>query len=149
MISVRLQQGRISRNIAPYALLVLALLASCASTDTRSTHQAVWDVTGAGGPSALSDEQKEYLIGVKDALYASWHCPEEFRSDSSLSMLVVLKASKDGKVLDVTVDKRSGNNKFDESVLTAIQTARGLPSIPASLNADAAKIAFAFKAKTP
>jgi len=40
-----------------------------------------------GGPPALSSEQKQYLIGVKDALDASW-CPEKVRSDSRLSMLL-------------------------------------------------------------
>lgn len=63
----------------------------------------------------------------------------------NLETEVTIKVRKDGRIVDINVDKRSGNRIFDESILRALRSVDPLPPIPASLNLDSIELPFRFR----
>lgn len=65
-----------------------------------------------------------------------------FKKD--LETVVTIKIRKDGRIVDINIEKRSGNRMYDESILRVLRSVDPLPPIPASLNMDTMEIGFRF-----
>ena len=65
-----------------------------------------------------------------------------FKKD--LETVVTIRIRKDGRIVDVNVEKRSGNRVYDESILRVLRSVDPLPPIPDSLNTDALEIGLRF-----
>ena len=100
---------------------------------------------GAGSDTHVNPLEQKYYLDVKDKIYAAWNMPSTAAGKSNLEMDVVIRIRKDGKLVDVSVDKGSGNRIYDESVMRAVRVAEPYPPIPAALDRDSIEIAFAFK----
>lgn len=66
---------------------------------------------------------------VKDVINRQWMIPESVKPQGLEARLAVV-VSRDGKVLDLRVEKGSGNSLFDESALRAVRKASPLPPLP-------------------
>ncbi len=107
-----------------------------------------------GGPSSASGSdadgplnplEQKYYLDIMDKIKAVWNMPSIAVGKKNLEMDVVIKIRKDGKLVDINIDKGSGNRIYDESAIRAIRAAEPLPPIPAVLNKDSIEIPFAFK----
>jgi TonB family protein len=129
-------------------LVVLVLLVSCARTDTPPiTVQQGQNVqqTSKGKDLLLSNDKMQYHIDVLNAVNKSWRIPKELSSKKDLQTLVTIKIRKDGTIVDLSVDKGSGDKAYDESIIRAVRAAEPLPAIPAALNTDFVELGFRFR----
>jgi colicin import membrane protein len=62
----------------------------------------------------------------------------------TLETVVTIRIRKDGRIVDINIEKRSGNRVFDESILRVLRSVDPLPPIPSSLNTDSLEIGFRF-----
>lgn len=97
---------------------------------------------GSGRPLDLISQQ--YILGVWEKIKDSWGLPgmASFRKD--LETVVTIKIRRDGRIVDINVEKRSGNRLYDESILRVLRSVDPLPPIPSSLNTDTMEIGFRF-----
>jgi colicin import membrane protein len=95
---------------------------------------------GSSGSGAGSGGQNpaliRYLIAMRDKIESSWHIPFMGSAKKNLEAKVIIKVRRDGRILDISIDKRSGNRAYDESVLRALRAIDPLPPIPSSIDED-------------
>lgn len=85
---------------------------------------------GAGtGVDSPSIKYRAYLTAVGDRVKNNWTYPEEFRKDK-IEVIVSIKINRDGKLLDSWVEKSSGSNLFDESLMDAVKKSAPYPQLP-------------------
>lgn len=99
---------------------------------------------GAGDSKALDPATQRYILGVWEKIKESWGLPglASFRKD--LETVVTIKIRKDGRIVDIDIEKRSGNRIYDESILRVLRSVDPLPPMPASLNTETMEIGFRF-----
>ena len=98
---------------------------------------------GSGGSGApLDPALQKYLLDIWEKIKGAWNVPG--MAKKGLETIVVVKIRKDGRIVDINIEKRSGNRVYDESVLRVLRAVEPLPPIPSSLNTDALEIGFRF-----
>lgn len=95
-----------------------------------------------GKGSQLDPVTQKYWMDVGDRIRAAWGVPGP--SFKKLETLVTIKVRKDGRVVDISMDKRSGNRVYDESILRAVRAVDPLPPIPSSLNVETIELSYRF-----
>lgn len=72
-----------------------------------------------------------YAEKVKSAIRSQWALAAlDSLKTGGLEARIVIVVSRDGRVMDVQVEKQSGNAMFDESAKRAVQKASPLPPMP-------------------
>lgn len=74
-----------------------------------------------------------YELQIYDAIKRNWSYPVDLSSaedHAGLEAVVVMQVRRDGRILRVSLEKRSGNALFDQSVLKAIERSDPLPPFP-------------------
>ncbi len=99
--------------------------------------------SGEGGGKPLDLVTQKYYMDIREKIMSAWGVPGA--APKKLETEITIKVRKDGRIVDVTVDKRSGNRIFDESIQRALKAVDPLPPIPASLNVDSIEIPFRFR----
>jgi TonB family protein len=92
------------------------------------------NATGApagGSPNGamVTSARQQYALAVYNAIRRNWSIPE-FLKSQKLEAHLVLVLRRDGKVLDVQFERRSGQPLFDHSVESAVRKADPLPPFP-------------------
>lgn len=88
----------------------------------------------AGG-SAKADLERKYpaYYGViRDKVQDNWIYPDGLKDDK-ISVIVSIKIARTGKLLDVSVEKSSGDKAFDASLLKAVKKAAPFPPLPVDM----------------
>ncbi|MEN6616279.1 MAG: energy transducer TonB [Syntrophorhabdus sp.] len=96
-----------------------------------------------GGGTALDPAMQKYLLDIWEKIKNAWNVPG-MAQKKDLETIVMIKVRKDGRIVDINIEKRSGNRVYDESVLRVLKAIEPLPPIPSSLNADSLEIGFRF-----
>ncbi len=86
----------------------------------------------AGGAGALDPVLQKYYADVWERIQESWHSPSLSVSKNLLAV-VSIKIRKDGRITDWTIEQRSGNRAYDESIARALRSIR-LTAAPAALD---------------
>lgn len=74
-----------------------------------------------------------YELQIYDAIKRNWSYPVDLSSSedhTGLEAVVVMRVSRSGRILKVSLEKRSANGLFDQSVLKAIERSNPLPPFP-------------------
>lgn len=100
--------------------------------------------SGGGGGRPLDPVSQRYMLGVWERIKNAWSLPGMSSYKKSLETVVTIKIRKDGRIVDINMEKRSGNRAYDESILRVLRAVDPLPPIPASLDTDALEIGFRF-----
>jgi len=96
-----------------------------------------------GGGKPLDPVTQRYILDIWDKVKSAWGVPGmTYKKD--LETIVIIKIRKDGRIVDISVEKRSGNRIYDESILRVLRAVDPLPPIPASLNMDSMELGFRF-----
>ncbi|OPY72387.1 MAG: hypothetical protein A4E64_02945 [Syntrophorhabdus sp. PtaU1.Bin058] len=96
-----------------------------------------------GGGKPLDPATQRYILDIWDKVKSAWGVPGmTYKKD--LETIVIIKIRKDGRIVDINVEKRSGNRIYDESILRVLRAVDPLPPIPASLNMDYMELGFRF-----
>lgn len=90
--------------------------------------------TTAGGAQKVSLEARypAYYGMIRDRVQENWIYPEGLR-DNRISVIVSIKIARTGKLLDVSVEKSSGEEAFDASLLKAVKKAAPFPPLPVDM----------------
>ena len=97
-----------------------------------------------GGSKPMDPISQQYILGIWEKIKNSWGLPGMSSFKKDLETVVTIKIRKDGRIVDINIEKRSGNRMYDESILRVLRSVDPLPSIPASLNMDTMEIGFRF-----
>ncbi len=74
----------------------------------------------------VATDHETYIARVKAHLLKNWN-PEEWMRASNLAASVLVKISSSGRVLSKTFVRKSGNDEYDQSIITAIDLADPFP----------------------
>ncbi len=86
---------------------------------------------------------QKYYADVWEKIQESWHSPSLSVSKGLLTVVSV-KIRKDGRIADLTIEQRSGNMAYDESISRALRSIDALPPFPPSINTDYLEVGFNF-----
>lgn len=90
-------------------------------------------VTGGGLSSgSLQAKYPAYYNVIHDRVQENWVYPEGFEL-SKVSVIASMRISRAGALLDVWLEKSSGNARFDQSLLDAVRKAAPFPPLPQDL----------------
>jgi TonB family protein len=96
-----------------------------------------------GGGKPLDPATQKYILDIWDKVKSAWGVPGmTYKKD--LETIVIIRIRKDGRIVDINIEKRSGNRIYDESILRVLRAVDPLPPIPASLNTDSMELGFRF-----
>jgi colicin import membrane protein len=90
---------------------------------------------GAGG-RLIDPALARYLVGVREKIETTWHIPFISSQKKNLEVNATIKIRKDGRIVDIAIDKRSGNRVYDESVVRVLRMIDPLPPLPSSVTED-------------
>jgi TonB family protein len=85
-----------------------------------------------------------YLKLVQGKIGSFWSPPDVGAADASLEVVIAFRLDASGKVTEVVVEKRSGNNYFDQAAMRAVYMANPLPPLPKGFTDPDLKIHFSF-----
>jgi len=97
---------------------------------------------GSGRPLDLVSQK--YIFDIWERIKEAWGLPGSYTTKKDLESIVTIKVRKDGRIIDINFEKRSGNRLYDESILRALRSIDPLPPIPDSFNSDTIEIGFRF-----
>jgi len=97
-----------------------------------------------GGSRPMDPVSQHYILGVWEKIKNSWGLPGMSSFKKDLETIVTIKIRKDGRIVDINIEKRSGNRMYDESILRVLRSVDPLSPIPASLNMETMEIGFRF-----
>lgn len=104
----------------------------------------------AAGPPGGADgaqvglARRLYYTEIWNAIRRQWVLPEYLKAQQLETTLAVV-IRRDGKVLDLRVEKSSGNEAYDESARRAVRKADPLPAFPAIYSPAQEEIALRFR----
>jgi len=81
---------------------------------------------------------------VKEAISREWAMPDVAKPQGLEARLIVV-VSRDGKVLDLRIEKSSGNSLFDDSAVRAVRRASPLPALPPVIAEPRMELAIRFR----
>lgn len=99
--------------------------------------------SAGGGSRPLDPALQKYMVDVWEKIQEAWHVPG-LAFKKNLETVVSIKIRKDGRIVDMEVEKRSGSRVYDEAVLRILRSIDALPPIPSSLATDYLEIGFNF-----
>jgi TonB family protein len=88
--------------------------------------------TGSGGGTV---EQK-YVSDVTEKIAEVWSVPNILSMRKDLVTRLTIRIRKDGQIMNWTIDERSTNRMYDESIVRALRSIDKLPPVPDALSQD-------------
>lgn len=87
--------------------------------------------SAAGSPDGeqVATALRVYYIALQHAIRKHWNLPDYLKKQD-LEAVVVVVLRRDGRVLDLKIEKKSGQPLFDDSAVRAIRKAEPLPPFP-------------------
>jgi TonB family protein len=86
-----------------------------------------------------------YYQHVHDRMYESWEQPGQALRDKHLMTIVMLRVSRDGRIMEAWIKDPSGNKLMDDSALTAAKKVQQLDPLPDGLGGESAEISVNFQ----
>jgi len=71
-----------------------------------------------------------YYSEVWRAIQKQWALPVELIKRGNLEAIIIIRVRRDGQIVSMKFEKKSGNRLFDESAWKAVQKANPLPPFP-------------------
>ncbi len=112
----------------------IGAIADKLAADAKAQGARHGDAAAQGLPSGLVNQ---YASAVSAAVSSQWVLPESIRGLSQLSCELLVFVDSSGQVLNIKVERRSGNGQFDQFAAKAVRDASPLPAPPAYLAKEA------------
>ncbi len=85
----------------------------------------------------MSIKHKMYYNLIWQRIRSVWVLPDEvLRGKKDLETIVAIRVARDGQIVDIQFEKKSGNPYLDESAIRAIKKANPLPPLPPGIEGD-------------
>ena len=103
-------------------------------------------IAGASGQGGRVSSALLAMWGekVKSAIRSQWALVDSLK-EGGLETHLIIVVSRDGKVMDVQVEKQSGNAMFDESARRAVRKASPLPPFPDAVGTATLTVGLRFR----
>lgn len=88
---------------------------------------------------------RAYYDHIWSQIRSSWVLPDGVKTTENLLTVVAIKVGAEGAIEAYWIEKRSGNEYFDQSTIRAIRKASPLPPIPEELGAEPLEIGVNFR----
>lgn len=119
--------------------------ASAGGGDKKAGNQGYGlPISGQGGSRPLDLISQKYIMDIWEKIKEAWGLPGLYSSKKNLESIVTIKIRKDGRIIEINFEKRSGDRLYDESILRAIRSIDPLPPVPPSFNSDTVELGFRF-----
>jgi TonB family protein len=101
---------------------------------------------GGSHPSGPSDLRfRLYYQAIWNKIQKSWILPAyNSQLKNQLEAIVILKISRDGTILNIDFEKKSGDNNMDQSVIRALKKASPLPPLPEDFRENMLEVGIRF-----
>ncbi len=93
--------------------------------DLKETNSG--EAEGEETQDTLTEEDKSEIAALKKVIERNWFRPPGMNQLDKMTVIVMVKLDKDGKVNDMDVKESSGNVYFDNSLLRAVRRSSPLP----------------------
>ena len=103
--------------------------------------------TTAGRQGAQSIAASTYGAAAVAKIKQHWRLPDSRTWDLNLFANVVITVDRNGGLLNVQFDRRSGDAQFDKLVEQAIQKSLPLPPFPAVMTEDSTEVPCNFNVR--
>ena len=101
--------------------------------------------TPAGGSDMASNIKfRAYHDRIWAKIRSKWILPEGVTSSTSLITVVSIRIAASGEIEQFWIEKRSGNDYYDQSALRAIRKANPLPSLPDDISETSLEVGINF-----
>ena len=124
---------------------------------TGSVDRAIEDIrrkvnTGVNPPGSSSQmdnaesnaRMNVYYNLIWSRIKGKWTLPQVILPRENIEAIVQAKILKNGTVIDLSFEKRSGNRYFDESAMKAMKKASPLPPLPDSVRENSIDVGIRF-----
>lgn len=129
----KMETERSSRNDRVAKLKEEISSRSSSAAAPQTPRPAVNPASGGGAAKAsLEAKYPAYYGLIRDKVQDNWIYPEGLK-DNGISVIVSIKIARSGKLLDVSVEKSSGDHAFDASLLKAVKKAAPFPALPVNM----------------
>jgi colicin import membrane protein len=120
-----------------------------ADYEARDQHSPAGEATAPSPRTGGGDQQQlAALAGYRARLFEHisphWQLPELQGWDEKLRAVIVMQVKRDGTVVNIYFEKRSGDRRFDQYAKKAIDNAQPLPPFPLEMNEKSEEIAVTF-----
>jgi TonB family protein len=99
---------------------------------------------GTQGVSAANLRFSRYYQAVWSKIKSAWILPRYGTTRKHLEAIVVIKINRDGRILNIDFEKKSGDSNLDRSVIRAIKKADPLPHLPADFRENYLELGIRF-----
>lgn len=112
------------------------------STETKADQVAPGG--GGGGGGAANLKFSLYYQAIWNKIQQAWVLPPYDSKNGQPEAIVVITISRDGKILGMEFEKKSGDENLDNSVIRALKKADPLPPFPPDLKESVLEIGIRF-----
>jgi TonB family protein len=116
---------------------------------SRATSQPAGPVGGGGGGGGDQGVPLKYQIYYTQLwgrISRHWVVPEALVANpQGLEAVVVIKIKKDGNLEKAWLEQSSGNNRYDQSCIRAVERAAPYPPLPSGLREKSHEVGIRFK----
>lgn len=102
--------------------------------------------SGQTGQAGVDQGMDPYYAEIWARIRGQWAMPQGILPKGDVENIVNIRILRNGAVVDVVFEKRSGNRYFDDSAIRAIKKASPLPPLPAWIRGDGIEIGVRFRA---
>ncbi len=90
--------------------------------------------TGQLTANSSSIIESQYFATVVGIIQSHWAIPPNLGKRNDLQAIVIVIVNRDGRIVDMYMEKKSGNKIFDQFVEKSIDASNPLPPIPPAMN---------------
>ena len=87
-----------------------------------------------GSTSRNTQGQNQYLALVQSRIDQQWVAPPVKADEKHLQVVLRFRILRSGKVIDLNIERGSGNHYYDAAALRAVQSANPLPPFPSDIH---------------
>jgi len=114
-------------------------------TEKAGAGPPVTNARGGGNDTPANIRYRAYYDRIWSRIRSSWVLPEGVTSRISLTTVVGIRIAPEGEIEQFWIEKKSGNEYYDQSALRAIRKANPLPPLPDELSGAPLEVGINFK----
>jgi colicin import membrane protein len=97
------------------------------------------------GQADAGGRMDPYYAQIWSRIRGQWSLPQEILPKGNVETVINVRILRNGAVVDVGFEKKSGNRYFDESAVRAIKKASPLPPLPSWIRGDTIEVGIRFR----
>ena len=111
----------------------------------KKAPQAEEGQTGQAGQADAGQRMDPYYAEIWARIRGQWSLPGGILSKGNVETVINVRILRNGAVVDVGFEKKSGNRYFDDSAIKAIKKASPLPPLPSWIRGNDIEIGIRFR----